>query len=333
MNKYDVYGLGAALVDTEIEVSDDFIQGAGVEKGMMTLVDEARQSELLESLGAQMDAAHRASGGSAANSMIASSCFGSKVFYSCKVAADENGGFYVNDLSAAGVDHNDNANAESGITGKCLVMITPDAERSMNTFLGISATLSEAELDLEALKASNYFYMEGYLVTSDTGRAAAIKAREVAQANGVKVALSFSDPSIVEIFKPGLEEMLGDKIDLVFCNEAEALSWAGKDSLDEAIEVIKQVSHSFAITRGAQGAVVFDGVNSFDIEPYAVKAVDTNGAGDMFAGAFLHAICQGQGFDEAGKLASLASAQVVSDFGPRLKLGAHKEILAQLQLS
>ena len=331
MKTYDIYGLGAALVDTEIEVSDDFLTSASVEKGLMILVDEERQQQLTEQLKDHAVASHRASGGSACNSVIANSYFGGKSFYSCKVAADENGKFYLDDLDRAGVDYNSNANQQDGVTGKCLVMITPDAERSMSTFLGISELLSVDELDEAALCDSQYLYVEGYRVTSPSSRAAAVRAREIAQQNGVKMALSFSDPGMVEFFKDGLLEMLGGRIDLVFCNEDEALGWGNTKDINVAIDSIKQVADTFAITLGAKGALLFDGEKLIEIEPYAVKAVDTNGAGDMFAGAFLHGLTRGFSFEQAGKLASRAAAQVVSDFGPRLKPELHAQILAEFE--
>ncbi len=331
MKTYDIYGLGAALVDTEIEVSEDFLTTASVEKGLMILVDEERQQQLTEQLKGHSIASCRASGGSACNSVIANSYFGGKSFYSCKVATDENGDFYLDDLDRAGVDYNRNANQQEGVTGKCLVMITPDAERSMSTFLGISELLSVAELDEAALRDSQYLYVEGYRVTSPSSRAAAVRAREIAQQHGVKMALSFSDPGMVEFFKDGLVEMLGERIDLVFCNEDEALGWGKTTDLNVAIESIKQVADTFAITLGAKGAVLFDGEKLIEIEPYVVKAVDTNGAGDMFAGAFLHGLTRGFSFEQAGKFASRAAAQVVSDFGPRLKPELHAQILAEFQ--
>lgn len=332
MSKYDIYGIGAALVDTELEVDDQFLSNAKVDKGVMTLVDEDRQHELLGMLESHGAEASRASGGSAANSVIASSFFGSKAFYSCKVAADDNGSFYLGDMDAAGVAVNANANESEGITGKCLVLITPDAERSMNTFLGISETLSVAELDEQAIKDSQYLYIEGYLVTSPTGRAAAIKARETAEKNGVKTALSLSDPFLVDAFKDGLQEMLGSKVNLLFCNESEAMSWSNTESVQDAAIALQDVADTFAITLGAKGALVFDGSKLIEIAPHPVKAVDTNGAGDMFAGAFLHAITAGHDFEAAGNLASLASAQVVSDFGPRLAAEKHAELLRQAGL-
>lgn len=331
MNKYHVYGIGAGLVDTEIPVSDEQLNTLGVDKGTMTLVDEARQHELLEQLKGQLIASKRASGGSAANSIIASSYFGGNAYYSCKVANDENGEFYLNDMKAAGVDADlTSYKNNDGITGKCLVMITPDAERSMNTFLGISETLSTAELNPDAIANSEYLYFEGYLVTSDTGRAAAIEARKIAETNSVKTAISFSDPAMVDFFKDGLLEMVGNGVDLVFCNEHEAMSWAEADNLEAAAEAIKQHAKTFAITRGGEGALVWDGEQYHNIAPHKVDAIDTNGAGDMFAGAFLYAITHGHDFATAGKLASRASAEVVTSYGPRLAAEKHAELLKEV---
>lgn len=318
MKKYKVYGIGAALVDTEIKVEDRELDKMAVGKGLMTLVDQERQRELLSHLDDHLVKASHASGGSAGNSMIATAQFGGPTFMSCKVANDADGDIYVADLETAGVDHCLVNGRENGITGKCLVLITPDAERSMNTYLGISETLSVEQLDHNAIADSEYLYIEGYLVTSPTGRAAAVKAREVAQAAGVKTALSFSDPGMVEFFREGMEEIVGERLDLIFCNEAEALGWAQTDDLQQAIEIIKQVANSFVITRGADGAITFDGSELAEIPPHRVQAVDSNGAGDMFAGAFLYAITRGEDFPTAGRFASLAAGKIVANYGPRL---------------
>ncbi len=318
MKKYKVYGIGAALVDTEIKVEDSDLVAMGVDKGLMTLVDQGRQTELLTHLEGHLIKASHASGGSGGNSMIATAQFGGPSFMSCKVANDVDGDIYLADLESAGVDHCLGGEREEGTTGKCLVMITPDAERSMNTFLSISETLSVDQVDPGAIADSEYVYLEGYLVTSPTGLAAAVKTREIAQSQGVKTALSFSDPGMVEFFREGMAAIIGDKLDLIFCNEAEAKGWAQTDDMDEAIEKIKRVAKNFAITLGAEGALTFDGNELAKIPPHRVDAVDTNGAGDMFAGAFLYAITRGEDFPTAGRFASLAAGKVVSQFGPRL---------------
>jgi sugar/nucleoside kinase (ribokinase family) len=329
MKRYDIYGIGAALVDTEVEVNDAFLASAGIDKGVMTLVDEARQHELMEHLSTHLVGARRASGGSAANSVIATTLFGGRAFFSGKVADDDNGRFYLHDMKTAGVTTPDGALPE-GITGKCLVMITDDAERTMNTFLGISETLSREQINEDALKASHYLYIEGYLVTSPTGRDAAIHARTLAEQHGVKTALSFSDPGIVAHFRDGLRDMVGAQLDMVFCNESEAMSWAGTDTLDAAIPALKQAAKTFAVTCGAKGALLFDGNALIRVPGFPVKAIDTNGAGDMFAGAFLYAITHGHCWADAGRLANLAASHIVTHYGPRLPAAAFPQLLAQL---
>lgn len=327
MKQFDVYGLGNALVDMEFEVEDGFLDLMRIDKGVMTLVEEEQQHQLLTHLDAFEG--EKASGGSAANTLIAIAAMGGSSYYTCKVADDDLGHFYLNDLVAAGVDTNMEGKHETGVTGKCLVMVTPDAERTMHTYLGVSSELSVNELHKEYIAASKYCYMEGYLVTSESARAANIEARKTAEANGVKTALTFSDPAMVEFFGDALTETIGDGIDLLFCNEGEALAYTKKDSIDDAIEVIKTFSKNFAITLGSNGAVVYDGSTLFEIAPNKITAVDSNGAGDMFAGAFLYGINNGYSFQEAGDLASLGASQVVSKFGPRLKLEDYKKLVAK----
>jgi fructokinase len=329
MKKYNVYGLGNALVDMEFEVEDGFLNLMEIDKGVMTLVDEDQQHRLMTHLDAFEG--NRASGGSAANTLIAVSAMGGSSYYACKVADDDLGHFYLHDLKAAGVDTNINGTHANGITGKCLVMVTPDAERTMHTFLGISSELSVNEISDSHIKESEYLYMEGYLVTSPSAKEANIQARKIAEANGVKTAFTFSDPAIVQHFHAELTETIGDGIDLLFCNESEALAFTGKQSLEQATEVIKTFATSFAITRGAQGALIFDGSHAHQIDPFPIKAVDTNGAGDMFAGAYLYAITHGYSVPEAGKLASLASSQVVQQFGPRLPVENYVQLLDKIQ--
>ncbi|MFT5710640.1 MAG: sugar/nucleoside kinase (ribokinase family) [Halioglobus sp.] len=323
MKKYKVYGVGAALVDTEIKVEDSDLDTMGVEKGLMTLVDENRQNELLAHLQGHLVTAKHASGGSGGNSMIAIAYFGGPTFMSCKVADDTDGDIYLADLEAAGVTHGLTGVRDVGTTGKCLVMISPDAERSMNTFLSISETLSVEQVDAPAIADSEFVYLEGYLVTSPTGLQAAIKTREIAQSNGVKTALSFSDPGMVEFFREGMAAIIGDQLDLIFANEAEAKVWAQTEDLDEAVEKLKLVAKSFAITLGAEGALTYDGSELVKIPPHKVEAVDTNGAGDMFAGAFMYAITRGEDYATAGRFASLAAGNVVAKFGPRLPAADH----------
>ncbi len=320
MKKYDVYGIGNALVDMEFSVDDAFLKKMDIEKGMMTLVDEDRQKQILENLkNTDNSEAKRACGGSAANTVIGLAQFGGNSFYSCKVSNDETGDFYSKDLKSNEVDSNIYEQRGDGTTGKCLVMITPDAERTMNTYLGITETFSESELNEEALKNSEYLYMEGYLVTSPTGRAAAIKAKTMADTHKIKSALTFSDPNIVKFFKDGLKEMIGSGVDLIFCNEEEAMMWTEATTVEKAAELLKKDCKQYAITLGEKGALLYDGKEQIKTEANVVKAIDTNGAGDMYAGAFLYSITHGHEMEKAGKFSSLASSKIVARFGPRLE--------------
>ena len=239
--------------------------------------------------------------------------------------------FYLKDLMANQVDTNLNGNGlDEGITGKCLVMTTPDAQRTMNTFLGITSDFSVRELHEEAIRDSQYVYIEGYLVTSESGREAMKTAKSIAEKHGVKTALTFSDPSMIQYFKKEMEEVVGDGVDFLFCNEEEARLFTGTENLLEARERLKLSAKKFAITLGANGASIFDGDTFVDIEPYRVEAVDTNGAGDMFAGAFLFGITHGHTYAEAGKIASLAASRIVAKFGPRLETSQIREIMDTL---
>lgn len=330
MSEYDIYGIGNALVDTEIEVTDSDLEASKIEKGFMTLVDEARQTELMDLLKDHLVASRRASGGSACNTIIAASYFGAKTFYSCKLANDDNGTFYLNDLNRAGVDYLPEFAKHEGTSGKCLVMVTPDAERTMNTYLGISETIGKEQLHLPTIEKSQYIYIEGYLSSSETALEAVAKLRAHAKQAGVKTALTFSDPAMVNYFREPLTEIIGDGVDLLFCNEEEALGYTNTNTLSDAVKALSEIAQTFAITRGAQGALVFDGETLSEIAPNEVTPVDTNGAGDLFAGAFLYAITQGHNFVDAGRLASLASSILVGQFGPRLRADQYADIRAKI---
>jgi sugar/nucleoside kinase (ribokinase family) len=336
MKKYQIYGIGAALVDTEVVVTNEFLSTHKIDKGIMTLVDEARQFELL----AALDSHHvkRSCGGSACNTMVAASCFGSAGFYSAKVAEDDDGRFFIEDLQATGVDFhttvpiacaNANANANASITGKCLVMVTDDAERTMNTFLGANLDLTSNEVDEPTLINSDWLYLEGYLVTDGARTDVAVKAMEFAKANQVKTSLSLSDPFVVQVFKDNLLKVIGDGVDLLFCNSDEARNFTKTHSTEDAAEQLKNYAKTFVITRGADGSLSYDGANLVQTAGVSANAVDTNGAGDMFAGAFLYAINAGHNYAWAAKFANAASARVVSQFGPRIDAVEYEQIKQQ----
>ncbi len=326
MVNYQIYAVGAALVDTEVTVSEQFLKQNTIEKGVMTLVEQSRQLELLAAI--ELSGAHqlRKSGGSACNSIVAAAEFGATTCFGGKVAEDNDGELFIRDLNNAGVQYQ-GEKSQTAITGKCLVMVTDDAERTMNTYLGASEQFTESEIDREALVNSQWFYIEGYLLT-DNARAKVVKqAVELAKQQGVKVALSLSDPFVAQIFAENLRAIIGAGIDLIFCNKDEALAFTETDTIEQAAEALKQYAKTFAITDGANGAWVFDGQSNFTVPATPANAIDTNGAGDMFAGAFLYGITSGADYSAAAKLANLSAAKVVERFGPRLESQDFKQLM------
>ncbi len=327
--KYNVYGMGNALVDMEFEVTTEQLTVLGVDKGVMTLMDEEKQAQVVADL---PPACKKCCGGSAANTMVAISQLGGTGFYSCKVANDETGTFYLQDLVDCGLDTNLTVdNRPDGVTGKCLVMVTPDADRTMGTFLGITSELSDTELDKTALADSEYVYIEGYLVTSDIARETAIAAKKYAQESGVKTAFSLSDPNMTQYFKEGLLEIIGDGVDLLFANESEALTMAGSEKLEDAIAYLKTIAKTFAITRGSEGSIIFDGEQIIEVAGETVEAIDTVGAGDMYAGCLLYGITNGLTWEQAGSLASIASATLVTNYGARLDTDVLKSLIDRVK--
>jgi len=327
MSHYDLYAIGNALVDSEYEVSDAQLKSMGVDKRHMTLIDTPRRAQLLEHVKALTP--RQTGGGSAGNTVVALAQLGGKAFYSCKVAHDALGDFYVKDLQARGVDTNLNhTRASDGQTGSCLVLVTPDAERSMCTFLGVSAELDDAALHPKDIEKSKIYYMEGYLAASPTGLAAALKGRQIAREAGVALALTLSDVSMIQFCKAGLDAMLGDGVDYLFCNQEEAQVWCGSQDLNVVKETLKKLAKMVCLTRGPDGSEIITAQNSWHVPAEKVQAIDTNGAGDMFAGAFLYAITRGYSPEQAANLGNHAAAAVVSQHGNRLTLGQLSTIKA-----
>lgn len=325
MKKYDVYALGNALVDTEVLISDEILSSIGVTKSQMTLLNLDQRNRLVDQLTEPMMSAKKASGGSAANSIIAVNALGGSTFFSGKVADDENGHFYHQDLIDLGVDCQVIYQDADDITGSCLVLITPDAERSMNTHLGISETLDTQQINAEAIACSEWLYMEGYLASSASATEAVLAAKTIIQQNGGKTALSLSDVSMIEFCKTGLDAMLSKGIDLLFCNEEEAKAYSQQNNVSDALNSLQAIAQCIVLTRGAEGAIIFKNGQSIHIDAILTDAIDTNGAGDAFAGGFLYGLTHGLTYEQAGKLASRIASKVVSQYGPRLTKLAYIE--------
>ncbi|WP_404398387.1 adenosine kinase [Idiomarina loihiensis] len=330
MKTIDVIGIGNALVDQEFEVSEDFLQKHDLKKGMMELIDEDAQNTLIAELSQLGELKKQSGGGSAANSLVAFAQFGGKAYYCCKVADDEAGMFYRQDLERIGIETSLHQQKNQGTTGRCLVMVTPDAERTMRTHLGITADLSTVEIDDHAIAAADYLYIEGYLITSEIARGAIQHAKKVARENNTKLVMTCSDPAMVKFFRSGIDEILDGGVDLMFCNREEAELLTGKDDPQAALSVLLEQADTIAITLGKDGAVIANRERQVHIPGVPVEAIDTNGAGDMFAGAMLYGLTRNMSLEDAGRLASHASAELVTKFGARLSKDRQQQLIERV---
>ncbi|MEE3278308.1 MAG: adenosine kinase, partial [Pseudomonadota bacterium] len=248
-------------------------------------------------------------------------------YYSCRVANDATGNYFVSEMRDAGITTNPQDPTTDSGSGRCLILVSPDAERSLNTCLGISEQLTVSEIDEASLIRSNYLFIEGYLASSTSGAAAAARAREIADENDVSTSLTLSDPNMVIFFREALNDILGNGIFQLFCNEEEALTWAKTDRLDIAARELADIASNVAITMGPNGSLCVGPDGKQSIAGHTVKAIDTNGAGDMYAGAFLAAISQRASPFEAARFANFAAANVVTRYGARLpSIDAYKEL-------
>ena len=318
MKKYNVFGIGNALVDCVYMVDDKFLDDNNIEKGLMTLVDEKKQKSIIEKI-KNFDSVIQ-SGGSVTNSVYTLSQLGGSGYVSVLVAEDKFGKIYLSDLKNSNVSTGGTIyTTGDGMTGTCLVLTTPDAERTMNTCLSISSNFSIKNINLVDLKSSEYLYIEGYLVTSDVAMEAVHQSIEFSSKNDVKIALTFSDLAMVKYFKDNFKSILNNKVDLLFCNEDEAKTFSGYDTLEDSIKYLGKLSSTLVVTLGKNGSLIYHNGEKITIDPYPTKAVDTVGAGDTYAGAFLYGITNGLSLKKSGELASLLSSKVVSKIGPRLE--------------
>jgi len=318
MKKYDVFGIGNALVDCVCMVDDSFLVENNIEKGVMTLVDKEKQKLLIEKI--KNTKPFIQSGGSVSNSIFILSQLGGSGYSSFLVSDDDFGNIYINDLKNNGVKTGEKKyTIAAGMTGSCLVLTTPDAERTMNTCLSISTKYSIKNINFDDLNNSKYLYIEGYLVTSELSMQAIHDCISYCKKNNIKIALTFSDLSMVKFFKDKLESILNYKIDLLFCNEEEAKAFSEKPSLNESSNFLLQFSKLVVITRGDKGSFIATSKEKINIDSVKTDAIDTVGAGDAFSGAFLFGINNGMGLENSGKLASALSSKVVSKIGSRLE--------------
>lgn len=330
MASVDLFAIGNALIDQEFKVSDEFLMQQNLQKGTMQLTDGETQAQLFNQLKNTQTYKGQASGGSAANTTVAFSALGGQAFYGCRVGHDELGRIYLDGLNDAGIQTS-TTSISQGVTGTCMVLVSDDSERTMHTYLGITAELTNEQIDFTTLSTAKWLYIEGYLSTSPTARQAVQQARQIARSHQVKIALTLSDPAMVQYAREGLDDLIADGVDLLFCNEQEALMYTQTDNIEAALIELQKLSQIVVITLSAQGALVATQQSTFTVPGRQVSAVDTNGAGDAFAGAFLYAVNAGHDLIEAAKLAILISSQVVAQFGPRLDVAEYAKLLNEFQ--
>lgn len=313
-DRLDVLAIGNAIVDVISAASDDFITAQKLRKGAMQLIDAAEAERLYGAMGP----AREVSGGSGANAAAGVAALGGKVAFVGRVADDQLGQVFAHDIRAAGVEFTTPFATTSNPTARCLILVTPDAQRTMNTFLGASQDLTVADLDYDRVAKAGITYLEGYLWDPELPRAAMLKAREVAKAAGNRVAFTLSDVFVVERHRDSLQALVDGKIDILFANENEICSLYEVDDFDSAVRAVRGKLPITVVTRSEKGAVVLAGdeVISIPAAPVA-KVVDTTGAGDLFAAGFLYGLSQGRPLDVCAKLGAIAAAEVISHYGAR----------------
>jgi sugar/nucleoside kinase (ribokinase family) len=311
--RFQVTAIGNAMVDVIVHADDAFLAAHGMEKGAMMLID----GERADALYASMPPAVEMSGGSAGNTIASVASLGGTAAYIGKVSGDQLGQVFRHDIRAAGVAY-DVPDAPNSSTGRCLIFVTPDAQRTMNTFLGAGALLGPDDVDAETIESSQIVYLEGYLWDPPDAQAAFLKAAAIARDAGRKVALTLSDPFCVDRHRESFRDLVDRHVDILFGNEAEILSLYEVDSFDEALQRVRAECDVAALTRSAKGSVIVAGgeVHVIDAEPVA-RVVDTTGAGDLYAAGFLYGLTTGQDLATSGRIASIAAAEVISHMGPR----------------
>ena len=318
---YDVTGVGNAIVDVLSPTEDTFLQEHGLDKGMMTLIDTDRARQLYDAMGPGVEV----SGGSAANTLAGLASLGGNGAYIGKVRNDTLGGVFHHDINAIGVDYRTPAATDGDSTARCLIFVTPDAQRTMQTYLGISIRLGPGDIDEEVIRDSQITYLEGYLFDPPEAKQAFVKAAEIAHAAGCKVALTLSDPFCVDRHRAEFMHLISGHVDIVFANEDETKSLFEVDDFDTALQHMRGHCEIAAMTRSEKGSVIVAGdeVHVVDAAPVD-RVVDTTGAGDLFAAGFLYGLTRGRDLADCGRIGGLAAAEIISHYGARPEVSLEK---------
>jgi sugar/nucleoside kinase (ribokinase family) len=310
----DVVGIGNAIVDIIGRCDEAFLARHGAPKGHMRLVDADTANQLYDAMGPAVEI----SGGSVANAMVGVASFGGRAVFIGKVADDEFGRIFAHDIRAAGVSFDTRPASGGAPTARSLILVTPDGERTMNTFLGVSPELNQGEVDPALVRSATIVYLEGYLFDRPEAKEAFRQAAEIAASAGRKVALSLSDSFCVGRHRAEFLQLIRSRVDILFANEHEVTALYETDSFDEAARRVQTDTELAVLTRSAKGSVILTNGRSVSIPAEPVAAVvDATGAGDLYAAGFLFGLANGRELDVAGRLGSLAAAEVISHIGAR----------------
>jgi sugar/nucleoside kinase (ribokinase family) len=314
MSSYDVLGIGNAIVDVISLADEAFLQKHALTKGSMMLIDEARADALYAAMGPGIEV----SGGSCGNTMAGVASFGGKGAYIGKVKQDQLGQVFGHDLKSIGVAF-DTPHATAGpSTARCLIMVTPDAQRTMNTYLGACTGLGPADIDTKVVAAAQVIYVEGYLWDAPEAKKAVLKAFDAAHAAGRLVSITLSDSFCVDRYREEFRALIRDKVDILFGNESEIKSLYQVDSFEAAMEAARKEAKIAALTRSEKGSIVIKGSETHAVPAAPVaKVVDTTGAGDLYASGFLYGFTRGKPLAECARLGGIAAAEIISHVGAR----------------
>jgi len=319
----DVVGIGNAIVDVLVQADDVFLDDHGLTKGTMALIDEARAEDLYASVGPGLET----SGGSAANTLAGIAQLGGRAGFIGRVRDDQLGAIFSHDIRSVGARFDTPAATTGPSTARCLILVTPDAQRTMCTYLGASVQLDPDDLDLDLVRQARVLYLEGYLWDSPEAQRAFVAAAEAARESGGEVALSLSDAFCVDRHRDSFRELVDGHVDILFANEMEITSLYKADSFEQAAAEVRGRCRIAALTRSELGSLVLAGEESIPIDPFRLgELVDTTGAGDLYAAGFLHAYTRGQDLESCGRLGSLCAGQVVTQLGPRPQ-GSLRELM------
>ncbi|MDO8290755.1 MAG: adenosine kinase [Parvibaculum sp.] len=312
--KFDVAGIGNALVDVIANADDAFLASEGIQKGSMTLIDAARADALYGRMGEAIES----SGGSCGNTIAGLASLGGTGAFFGKVKNDQLGDVYVHDIKTLGVAFPAKIATDGAPTGRCLVLVTPDAERSMSTYLGAAQSLTPDDIDADVIKASAITYMEGYLWDQQSAKDAFLKAAKISRDAGRIVSLTLSDSFCVGRFRAEFRNLVKNEVDLLFANESELLSLYETTSFDEALTQLRRECKHAAVTRSEEGAIIIANGEAHKIAADKIdKVVDTTGAGDLFSAGFLYGLARNMGPVKSGQLGAMAAAEIISHYGPR----------------